>query len=146
MSANFFHSFPQSIFEPFQITSPVTTRYNCIAWAFDDDTKWYWPDPTKLYYWPSNIPREETIDAFKKLYELKKYSVCTDGNYEVGYEKIAIYTLNNKPTHAARQITQTEWTSKLGKFEDVSHSLSAMQNGAYGNATVFMKRKTTPSH
>ena len=142
MSANFFNNFPQSIFEPFTITSPTTVRYNCIAWAFEDDSKWYWPDDTKLYYWPPTVPRELTVEAFKKLYALKNYIVCADGSYEKGFEKIAIFSNNNIPTHAARQIGENLWTSKLGKHEDVSHSLTAMQNGCYGNVAVFMKRKT----
>lgn len=141
MSALFFNNWPQSMFEPFVITSPKTPRYNCIAWAFEDDSRFYWPDPIKNYYWPPNIPREETMDAFIKLYALKKYVVCDNGNNEIGYEKVAIYCNNGKPTHAAKQIGENLWTSKLGNQEDVSHTLNAMQNGSYGDATVFMKRK-----
>ncbi len=144
MSASFFHHWPQSMFEPFVITSPKTSRYNCIAWAFEDDTKFYWPDDTKLYFWPSHVPREVTVEAFVKLYESINYKTCDNGDFEDGYNKIAIYSNNGKPTHAARQVNEKSWTSKLGIHEDVAHSIEAMQNGSYGNVAVFMKRKKKP--
>ena len=42
ISKDFSHpSFPNSVSEPFKITSPNDIKYNCIAWACGDDTKWY---------------------------------------------------------------------------------------------------------
>ena len=80
--------FPFSIFEPFIITSPATRQYNCIAWAFGDDKKFYWPDAEKLMFWPNNVPREETIEAFISLYKTIGYNICGNGNFENGFEKI----------------------------------------------------------
>ena len=134
--------FPNSTNEPFLVTSPETTSYNCIAWAYGDDTKWYWPDSSNSYYWPENVPREETIDSFILLFKNIGFEICTNEDFEPGYNKIAIYCNNTQnPTHAARQLETGLWTSKLGPYVDVSHTLYSLSNGSYGNVIVFMKRK-----
>lgn len=134
--------FPNSQSEPFLITSPETWRYNCIAWAFGDDQKWYWPTEIPQHYWPPNIRRELDMQSFIELYQLVKYKVCVDGSVEVGFEKIAIFAhLNGEPSHAARQLPNGNWTSKMGPWHDVEHTLNSMNNSVgYGNAIVFMSR------
>ena len=70
--------------------------------------------------------------------------MCEDGNLEPGYEKVAIYAMDGEPTHAARQLQNGWWTSKLGKYEDIDHdSLEELQGygfGDYGRVAVFMAR------
>jgi hypothetical protein len=133
--------FPNTHFEPFIITSPQTTFYNCIAWAFGDDSKWYWPDPDDMAYWPPNISRTVDINSFIELYNLIGYNVCQSPVLETGFEKIAIFVdSNNIPTHAARQVASGLWTSKLGMEYDIQHTLASMNNGVYGVARVFMSR------
>ncbi|MEZ0006272.1 hypothetical protein ABH942_001635 [Flavobacterium sp. 28YEA47A] len=129
--------------EPFRITSPATQAYNCIAWAFGDDTKWYWPTPNNMYYWPKNIPAVEEADSFIRLYSLIGYQVCDTPQFEEGIEKITIFLKNNIPTHAARQLADGTWTSKLGSSNDVSHILESMNGGVYGDALIFMSRPRT---
>jgi hypothetical protein len=73
------------------VASPATRAYNCIAWAANNDGRWWWPDATNMYYWPPNIPREITIDAFVQAYGTLGYVECTDATPEAGFEKIAIY-------------------------------------------------------
>lgn len=138
---NFNHpEFPNSNIEPFFLTSPKTPFYNCIAWAFGDDTKWFWPDAKNQYYWPSEIPREETLEAFISLFALIGYQICTDDSVENDFEKIAIFSKNDKVSHAARQLPDGFWTSKLGVMQDISHSIFSMNDGFYGSAVVFMRR------
>ncbi|MGO4904847.1 DUF7689 domain-containing protein [Flavobacterium sp. W20_MBD1_R3] len=133
--------FPNSSNEPFLITSDFTNSYNCIAWAFGDNTKWYWPDPTSIYYWPEGVPRLITIDSFIDLYRTIDYTICEDGDYEIGYEKIAIFISEiGEPTHASRLLPNGYWTSKLGPNIDVSHSIYSIEDGDYGNVSVYMKR------
>ncbi|MDI9364568.1 MAG: hypothetical protein QM541_06435 [Flavobacterium sp.] len=133
--------FPNSIRENFHLTSPQTPQYNCIAWAFGDNTKWYWPDNTNIMYWPEDVPRNETLESFVLLFSKINYSICDNNLLEIGYEKIAIYATSfGKPTHAARQLSNGFWTSKLGQSVDVTHTLQAMEDGEYGNAVIFMKR------
>ena len=136
--------FPHSARYPFQVTSPEDSNYNCIAWACEDTEKWYWPDPSNFYYWPEAIDREETIQAFKALFESLGYEVCENDEWEDGYQKVALFAdQNNSPMHAARQLSNGIWTSKLGKDIDVEHHLFAMEEGFYGNVCLFMKKPVT---
>ena len=45
------------------------------------------------------------------------------------------------PTHAAKQIDEHKWSSKLGEHHDVSHTIKSIEDGLYGKAIIFMKRK-----
>ena len=67
---------PNSKIDPFFITSPKTTYYNCIAWAYGDNTKWYWPDGNNIYFWPKDIPREENVENFVLLFKKIGFEVC----------------------------------------------------------------------
>ena len=101
-----FTPFPNSKIDPFLITSPQTSSYNCIAWAFGDNSKWYWPDSSNIYFWPSDIPRQETINSFIKLFESIGYIQTDNDNLDIEFEKIAIYGDSfSNPTHAARQLS-----------------------------------------
>ena len=63
-----------------------------------------------------------TIDSVIELFRGVGYEPCNDGSLETGNEKIAIYAMNSEPTHAARQLPNGQWTSKLGQYEDIVHS------------------------
>lgn len=121
-------------------TSQQNWRYNCIAWAAGDDGRWWWPTGPNAY-WPPKVPRQTTVAAFLAAFALIGYQPCEDGSHEHGFEKIALYTSNGEPTHAARQLPNGQWTSKLGPQEDIRHAeLAAIEGRWYGGATVFMKR------
>jgi hypothetical protein len=133
--------FPNLIPGEYTYTSPPTIDYNCIAWAAGDTEAWWWPDPFYQYFWPAGIPREETINAFIRAFESLGYLHCEDGNHENGFEKIAIYAKpDGRPTHAARQIAEQMWTSKIGKLEDIEHRINSLSGPTYGTPVVFMKR------
>jgi hypothetical protein len=137
-----FTPFPNSKIDPFLITSPQTSSYNCIAWAFGDNSKWYWPDSSNIYFWPSDIPRQETINSFIKLFESIGYIQTDNDNLDIEFEIIAIYGDSfSNPTHAARQLQNGFWTSKLGQHFDVTHTIFSMSDGSYGNVLVYMKRQ-----
>ncbi len=68
------------------------------------------------------------------------YEECEDGSHEPGFEKIALYAKDAEPTHAARQLPDGRWTSKLGKLEDIAHSLEGLAECLYGEIVLFMKR------
>jgi hypothetical protein len=79
-------------------------------------------------------------------YKTIGYEVCGDGVIEAGYEKIVIYEEDGVPTHAAKQINEVWWKSKLGRWEDIEHkTVRAVQTfngvGIYGEAAVYMRRK-----
>jgi hypothetical protein len=125
--------------------SDFDRRYNCIAWAASDTSRWWWPDDPVLGYgyWPAGIAREVTVVAFTAAFQTLRYSQCSDSSLESGFEKIAIFAdSNSEPTHAARQLNDGIWTSKFGDFEDVRHvNLPCLEGPCYGRVTVFMKRQ-----
>jgi hypothetical protein len=126
------------------VTSPLSRRYNCIAWAAGSTIQWWWP--VGRYYWPPHVPREETIEVFIRAYGTIGYIECEDGSLEPGFEKIAIYAVQETgggltPTHAAKQLADGRWTSKLGPYEDIEHTLLENVNcPTYGAAVAYLKR------
>jgi hypothetical protein len=88
-----------------------------------------------------------TVAAFLKAFESVGYVRCKNGKLEKGFEKIALFakkaTSGLEPTHAARQLPDGKWTSKLGKLEDIEHNKPSHVSGpAYGDAVHYMKRRT----
>src|SRR5438309_904887 len=101
----------------YQVSSPSDDDYNCIAWAAGDNSQWWWPDEPDQpdsAHWPTGVPREETLDAFRQAFATLGYMACNDEQPETGYEKIALFALAGMPKHAARQLSSGRWTSKLG--------------------------------
>jgi hypothetical protein len=71
---------------------------------------------------------------------------CGGGESEDGYEKVAIFTRDGRPTHAARLLDDRQWTSKLGIWEDISHpkgSLSGHRDSEYGEIAHYMRKPKT---
>jgi hypothetical protein len=133
--------FPHLIGSSYAITSPSTPEYNCIAWAAGDSERWWWPVAGSFAYWPPNIPLQESLDAFIKAFGSIGFTPCGNANIEQGYEKIALYVdSNGKPTHAARQLPNGRWTSKLGKIEDIEHELDGLTGSVYGTVAQILKR------
>jgi len=64
-----------------------------------------------------------------------------DGSFEEGFEKLAIYGSGLMYTHAARQLPDGRWTSKLGQHEDITHTTTeAIEGSDYGEVVQCMKR------
>lgn len=134
---------PRLTIEGYTITSPETLNYNCIAWGANVDTAWWWPDSQNQAYWPPGVARVETVSAFKQAYRTVGFVNCSDGNLVEGTEKIAVYVNSrNVPTHAARQLPSGEWTSKLGRCHDITHTLAGLEDNFYGSVGFFMQRRT----
>ena len=135
--------------EGYEVTSIATCEYNCIAFAADDDESWWWPDQHGKAYWPPNIKREVTIDAFVSAYETigyERWEYKGNGDLESGYDKIAIYAMAGVPTHASKQLSDGRWKSKLGPWEDIEHNTPrAVEThgavGIYGEVEVYMRKK-----
>ena len=125
----------------YQIVSEDTESYNCIAWAKDENLKvpmW----PFKGYYWPSDLPLIETLQNFINAFRKEGYEICTDGLFENGFEKLAIYQKESEPLHMARQMQDGQWTSKLGDLEDIVHSTcSELEGEFYGWVVQYLKRE-----
>jgi hypothetical protein len=146
LKSNIINQFPDlNSDSKFRISSSVDFKYNCIAYALIITDKWVWPLKDKDgIWWPEELPKNIAINTFIKLFELKSYSVCENGEMEDGFQKIVIYTEEANPnevTHAARQLNDGNWTSKLGSGNDIIHSdPSSIEGEIYGKVSTFMKR------
>ena len=94
-----------------------------------------------ICFWPDNVSREVTLEAFIEAFGLLGYSPCANGDYEDGFEKVAVFLNSEKgPEHMARQLDSGKWTSKLGRFEDIEHDLAGVEGKEYGKVAQFLKR------
>ncbi len=135
--------FPGLANTSFRVTSAATRDYNCIAWAAGETNRWWWPDPdidNEAVYWPPNVPREETVEAFVAAFAVVGYEPCVGEEFEPGFEKVALFAKENHPEHAARQLPSGRWTSKLGFLEDIEHDLHAVSGAEYGLIVRIMRR------
>lgn len=150
--------FPLAAGDGYDLKSPEDPDYNCIAWAASiTDVKWWptiWPAPG--VDWPAGLQPDDSLQGFMAAYATLRYEDCgMDGSLERGYEKIAIYShpVTGKPTHAARQLSDGAWTSKLGDYRDIHHSSPVAleippgvppRNDDYGAVVRYMRRKRMP--
>lgn len=126
-------------------TSDATRRYNCIAHAAGESSRWWWHTGRPLAYWPRGVPEEGTLAAYEAAFATRGYRVCASGSLESGVEKIAIFVdASQAPTHAARQLPDGIWTSKFGSLEDMSHVLKQAEGTLYGTIARFMSRPRKP--
>ena len=129
----------------FKVTSAKSLSYNCIAWALNNSNQWWWPLPeANDVFWPAGAPRVETLSAFQAAFASLSYTPCTDDSVEAGFEKIALFAdANGLPLHAARQLANGRWTSKLGELEDIDHALHDLEGEFYGKVALLMKCRGT---
>jgi len=135
---------PNLIKSGYQVTSPRTPQYNCIAYAGADTTK-KWDCgglPRPGYYWPPGATRGASIEALVSAFQCIGFEFCNSNDCETGYERVALYVdKEGKWTHAARQLADGNWSSKLGDCEDIRHPTpEALSNGVYGRVIHYMRR------
>lgn len=130
--------FPNLIVSEYQKKSDETPDYNCIAWAAGDSSRWWWPSP--FSYWPTEAPQEVTLEGYRAVFELMGYEECGTEELEPGFEKVGIYVdADGSPTHAAKQLENGSWTSKLGSWEDIEHqTLHALEGTGLGYGTIAL--------
>jgi len=135
---------PFLVSEGYEVKSIQTRRYNCIAFAADDPSQTWWPQPEQDVYWPIS-KREITVECFVEAFESLGYAKCESG-MEDGFEKVAIYSFEGEPSHAAKQLPDGRWKSKLGDLEDIVHNtVKAVEDDClYGSVVVYMKRPVQP--
>lgn len=65
---------------------------------------------------------------------------------EEGLVKVAIYADEEDiPQHAARQLADGRWVSKLGDLEDIEHTtLDALEEGVVGRVRLYLQRPRRP--
>ena len=118
--------------------------YNCIAWAaVGSTTEWWSHWPGCKWPTPNRSPHVDSLVAvFLGLgFERRPAS---DATLEPGFEKVALYARNGAWQHAARQLPDGKWTSKLGPDEDIEHDDPGCLCGqAYGSVHCIMRRPRT---
>jgi hypothetical protein len=134
--------FPRLMPEALAVTSPPDREYNCLAWAVGITNDWWWPVAKDgRAFRPPGVVRLETLEAFRAAFATLGYSSCAGEEHEAAFEKIALFAgPQGIPTHAARQLANGRWTSKLGRAEDIEHELHDLEGDIYGTVVLIMRR------
>jgi hypothetical protein len=141
VSAELEGAFPNLAAEGYVLASPKTQAYNSVAWAAGDASRWWEPG----IYWPG--PPRDDLAALEGVFATLGYARCAGVELETAHEKVALYADDQGEwTHAARQLPDGWWTSKLGPDEDILHRTpQALSGDLYGQVQTIMKRVTTSS-
>jgi len=114
-------------------TSEEDEKYNCIAWAFGHTNKIWWPAKAPRVHWPISYKGLTAMQAFQAWLTHDGWEGTLDATFDPKFKKIALYTLYGEPTHAAKLIGDGTWSSKLGLFIDLSHTLADLVGPEYGS-------------
>jgi hypothetical protein len=61
---------------------------------------------------------------------------------EPGYEKVALFALGGSVKHAARQLPDGRWTSKMGRDIDIRHDeVDGVSGPFYGDVVLYLRRR-----
>ncbi len=137
--------FPKLTKFNYEKTSSETTLYNCVAWAMDDNSRWWEPATgTPGYYWPGGNA-VWTVEGYANVFRMYLgFTDCENGAYEEGFVKIAIYGTPKEFNHVARLLPSGKWASKLGRDIDIEHdTLEVLEGLEYGSIMRFMKRPSS---
>lgn len=133
--------FPKLFGGQYRLMSGRTKRYNCLAWAAGENNIWRQAPPDGM--WPIGILDDGSVESAIQFFETYGFTPTTldDVSVEPGVIKIAIYGDDEGYTHAARQLTNGKWTSKIGKLQDIEHdTLDALSSKAYGQVVQIMRK------
>jgi hypothetical protein len=137
-------AFPRLTPHNHRVSSPADSEYNCIAWSAGDVEHWWQPG----VYWPLPVqPNNFGLEILERMFRALGYEPCgLDARLEADREKVALFGSAGFYTHAARQLPNGKWTSKLGKAEDIEHdSPNDVGGGLYGEVVQIMKRSVRES-
>ena len=132
-------AFPGLASEDLEIVEEPSAWYNCIAYAAGYASNWWWPDG--INYWPPWATETDRIESLIEVFAGLGYEQCDDSHFEEGYQKVALYEVQGEAKHAAVQMPNGRWRSKMGQGPVIEHrSPESLSDGIYGNATVYMRK------
>ena len=135
----FINEFPNLHGEGFEIVDQPSQRYNCIGYAASDATRWWWPDG--INYWPPWATLDTKMESLMEALAGLGYEQCDDSDPEDGYQKVALYEVQGEFQHAAVQMPNGHWRSKMGRGPAIEHrNPESLSSGIYGNPTTYMRR------
>jgi hypothetical protein len=126
-----------------RVTSPMASRYNCLAWAVGEKHRRW--DLHLPHFWPQGVPKRRGIAYLVAAYRAVGFvdvpaSQCQQ--YDPTCDTVVLYELNGSWEHAARLLHNGMWSSKMGDLHDIQHpSPHCLQGIEYGTPFVYMKRR-----
>jgi hypothetical protein len=136
--------FPRLFGNEYHVASKKTRRYNCLAWALGHSDIWCDAAPDGV--WPDGVLDDGSVLAAIRFFEHFGYVRGTDAGTEKDVLKIAIYGDERGYTHAARQLSDGRWSSKLGAMQDIEHDkLENLFGSKYGTVVQIMEKRPTPA-
>lgn len=136
---------PNLLRTTYTVIDKASMRYNCFAWSINRTDFWFAPDPQMnrvgKVFWPPEVPREYTLDAFIQAYATFGFVLCDNTEVELGFEKVVLYGNNSIPEHAARQLPNGRWSSKIGEYEVIEHDLYAFDGGKYFSKIIIILKR-----
>lgn len=132
-------SFPNLASAGFAVVAQPSEQYNCIAYAAGDTGRWWEPDGVN--YWPPWATLTNRIESLKEAFTGLGYEQCDDSGAAAGYQKVALYEAQGRMQHAAIQMPNGRWRSKMGRGPVIEHrNPDSLSGGMYGQATIIMRR------
>jgi hypothetical protein len=99
-----------------------------------------------MAFWPTGVRQVVDLDSFIAAFATLGFVRCADDTLERGFEKVALFaSAKGTPTHAARQMPGGRWTSKMGRLEDIAHTLYSVGGTQYGEVACYLKRAIKPA-
>jgi hypothetical protein len=83
--------------------------------------------------------------VFVKAFATLGYTSAEGEMLEDGYDRVALYAKDGRVSHAARQVPDGRWTSKLGYDLDIEHGLRGLEGPLYGHVVQILKRPRSPN-
>ena len=121
----------------FIIPNTKDDNYNCVGYSLEINE---FVSHHIGRYWIDSIERSGSINNLIKVFEYFGFE-RSDSSVEEGYKKIVIYGNRGFASHAAIQLDDIWYQSKMGEYEICKHKLEAIEGILYGYPKVWMKKK-----
>ncbi len=92
-------------------------------------------------YWPVEGAYLANLSTFREGFATLGYEATENPEYQPNLEKIAFYGHGDRVNHAARQLANGNWTSKLGEDVDIEHTLRGLES-VYGEVIAVLARQS----